>query len=72
MTRDELRQTMLAGQDRLMNSAVWRFLNANQKRLMQASRAALAVDGPATNGYLDEVLALLSRQKATEGGEPCP
>lgn len=58
MDRDHLRKKILDGDDRLMQSAAWRFMSDEEKRLIRAGRAFWAKSDMITNDALDDLLAL--------------
>lgn len=54
--REDLRAAILDGDDKLMNSAAWRFLNQQQKRLLKAGRNFWAQDNATVDAALDAML----------------
>lgn len=59
MTREELRQKLLAGADRLHNSIAWRLLSAEEKNIVLCGRLFWASDNPVTNAALDAFAAIV-------------
>lgn len=58
MTREELRQHLDDGTQRIRNSPLWRFMKEDQRRLFLAVGTFWTQDNPITNAALDDVLAL--------------
>jgi len=58
MDREALRQELLANANQTRNSALWRFLNADQKLDCLASLQFWAENAPAANSALDRLLEI--------------
>jgi hypothetical protein len=60
MTREQLRQAILDGDNQLMSHPlVWAALSQTQKDLIIAGKTAIARDDIITNQWLDRILSLL-------------
>jgi hypothetical protein len=59
MTREELRQALLDGADKLRHSAVWRFLSQREQTLSVCTRQFWSTDEPVVNDALDALLTLI-------------
>jgi hypothetical protein len=69
MNREQLRQTILDGDRRLINSAAWRFLSTTEKALLRAGMEFWQRDVPVTNAALDDMIEIFNKNR-TEGDEP--
>lgn len=58
MSRDQLRQIIIDGDEKLKNSIAWRMMNSEQKALLIAGEQFWAADNDVTNAALDAMLAI--------------
>lgn len=64
LVRDEqFRQKILAGQDQLINSRLWRFMSQDQQRMTLAARATFSANNPVTNSFIDQYEANYNQQQ---------
>lgn len=58
MTRDELRQIIKQGDEKLKNSIAWRMMSGEQRQLLLAGEQFWSEDSDVTNAALDAMIAI--------------
>lgn len=72
MTREELRQALQDGADKLRHSAAWRFLKPREQMLSLCARQFWSEADPTTDAALDALLALVNAyRQICAPGTPC-
>jgi len=68
MNREQMRQAILAGDERIVNSVAWRFMTDQEKRLLRAGQKFWAdTTSDVTNAALDALAAIYNALPEGEG-----